>query len=358
MVIYVVVVFFLLLAGGRPRIRGLNENYLSKGSSDAVRGVFILLIFASHFAQHVDRYTLPMDLAYWRLRIALGQAVVTCFFLYSGYGVALSADKKGQDYVRAMPARRILPTLLVYDCSMLLCAITLLGEGERFTLGYFVRSLIAWERIGNDNWYIFVITALYTITWLVLRWRPGGGVDKGAILAVTTGCAAVMLFLICAGKDGYWYNTLLCYPLGMWYYLYKEKIDAFLGRRSLNYFAAAACAAALYIGFHKLWEVNLLCYVITMMLFALCVVLFTMKFEIKNPVLIYCGQHLQGLFLLHRIPMIVLQKYFDTGSESPERYLYFALCVALTFPLETVFSRWVRAMGIGKNRYDELGGGA
>lgn len=343
MILYVGMIFALLLAGGRPRIRGLHEGYLSKESTDAVRGVFILLIFASHFAQHVDRYTLPMDLAYWRLRIALGQAVVTCFFLYSGYGVALSADKKGQDYVRTMPARRILPTLLVYDCSMLLCAITLLGEGERFTLGYFVRSLIAWERIGNDNWYIFVITALYTITWLVLRKRP---VRREAVMAITTCCVGLMLALICAGRS--WYNTLLCYPLGMWYYLYKEKIDVFLGRRSLNYFAAAACAAALYIGFHKLWEVNLLCYVITMMLFALCVVLFTMKFEIKNPVLIYCGQHLQGLFLLHRIPMIVLQKYFDTGSESPARYLYFALCVALTFLLEAVFSRWVRAMGIGK----------
>ncbi len=343
MILYVAAILLLLLAGGRHRIRGLHKAYLSKEATDAVRGVFILLIFASHFAQYLDPYTLPMDVAYWKIRTALGQAVVTLFFYYSGYGVALSADQKGEAYVRAMPAKRILPTLLIYDCSVVLCVIVQLWKGRRYTLGHFVQALLSWQSGGNDNWYIFVILALYTITWLALRKRP---VCRETAMAVTTCCVGLMLALICAGRS--WYNALLCYPLGMWHYLYKEKIDAFLGRRELNYFVVAACAAALYIGFHKLWQVNLLCSVMTMMLFAVCVVLFTMKFEIKNPVLIYCGRHLQGLFLLHRIPMILLQDFFDIGSESPGRYLYFALSVALAFVLEAVFSRWVKSMGLGK----------
>lgn len=347
MILYVGMIFALLLAGGRPRIRGLHEGYLSKESTDAVRGVFILLIFASHFAQYIDPLTLPMDLAYGRIRTALGQAVVTCFLFYSGYGVALSADKKGQDYVRDIPRRRILSTLLTYDCAVLLYMVLQLCRGNHYPVTRFLAALASWQGVGNSDWYIFSILCCYAVTWLVLRWRPGGGVDKGAALAVTTGCAAVMLFLICAGKDSYWYNTILCYPLGMWYYLYKDRVDRAM-RRDVCYYPVLLVTLLAYALAHKFWRCHLSVYMLTMLLFALSVVFLTMKFEPRNRFLIYCGRHLTGLYLLQRIPMIVLQKYFDIGSESPERYLYFALCVALTFPLEAAFSRWVRAMGIGK----------
>lgn len=348
MIIYVLGVILLLLAGGRPRFRGLRADYLGRESTDAVRGIFILLILASHFVGYLDPLTQPLDLAYGRVRTILGQGVVTLFLYYSGYGVALSADKKGQEYVRSMPAKRILPTLLVYDCSVMLYLIVQLWKGKRYSLVQFLQGMFGWISFGNSNWYIVAILALYTITWLVLRNRP---VNKASAMAVTTATVGLMLALIIyAGKESWWYDTLLCYPLGMWHYLYKEKIDAFLGKRELNYIVTAACAAGLYLGFHKIWRWNLLCYVITMMLFAICVVLFTMKFEIRNPVLIYCGRHLQGLYLVHRIPMILLRDYFDVSSQSLERYIYFALSMALAFLLEAVFTKWMQFMGLGKSR--------
>ena len=351
MIIYVVVVFFLLLAGGRPRIRGLHENYLSKENTDAVRGIFILLIFLSHFVQYLDPLTQPWDVPYGRLRAALGQAVVTLFFYYSGYGVALSADKKGENYVRHMPTRRILPTLLTYDCSALLYLILQMCRGINITFGQFVQTMLAWKGVGNSTWYIFVILALYTITWLVLCKRP---MSKSAAMAITTCCVTLVLAFMSMGMGQLFYDTLLCYPLGVWHYVYKEKIDTFLSKRGINYIAVAGCAAVLFAVFHKVWKVNILCYMMTMLLFAICVVLFTMKFEIKNPILIYCGKHLAGLYLLQRIPMILLQDFFDTGSESPQRYLYLVLSLALTLLLDAVFTRWIRFMGIGKNRHDEL----
>ncbi len=347
MILYVAVILLLLLAGGRPRIRGLHEGYLSKETTDAVRGVFILLIFASHFIQYLPQLTTPLDAAYMRFCIAMSQGVVTCFLFYSGYGVALSADKKGEAYVRDIPRRRILSTLLTYDCAVLLYMLLQLYRGSHYSATYFLASLVAWQSVGNSNWYIFAILCCYAVTWLVLRGRPGGGMDKGAALAVTTGCVAVMLFLTCAGKISCWYDTILCYPLGMWYYLYKDRIDRAM-KRDVCYYPVLLATLLAYALAHKFWESHLAVYMLTMLLFALCVVFLTMKFEPRNRFLIYCGRHLTGLYLLQRIPMIALQKYFDTGSESPERYLYFALSVALTFLLEAVFSRWVRAMGIGK----------
>ncbi len=342
MILYVVIIFFLLLAGGRPRFRGLYDDYLGRESTDAVRGIFILLILASHFVEYLDPFTQPLDLAFGRIKTILGQSVVTLFLYYSGYGVALSADKKGPDYVRTMPVKRILPTLLTYDCAAMLYLILQLWMGKHYTLGHFLQSLFGWTNYGNSNWYIVAILALYVITWLVLRKQSIG---KASLMAITTCSVGLTLILICGGKQTWWYDTLLCYPLGMWHYLYKEKIDAFLSR-DCWYILAAFCAGTLYLGFHKIWRCSLLCYEVTMMLFAVCVVLFTMKFKIRNPVLIYCGQHLQGLYLVHRIPMIILQNYFDG---SVERYIYFATSMVFIFLIETVFTKWIGLMGLGKN---------
>lgn len=332
MVLYVVAI--ALLAQQGMKLKSFNENYLSKDGTDAVRGIFILLIFASHFIQYVDSPTALPDILYQNLRIALGQAVVTCFLFYSGYGVALSAKRKGDCYTRSMPRRRILPTLLVYDCSLLLYLILQLWRGRTISLEKLFFAAIAWNGIGNSDWYIFAILGLYLVTWLVLRGRELDSVTVGRISVATL---AFMLALLCAGKGAYWYNTLLCYPLGMWFFLYKDRIDAFMSKPS-RYWPVAILTVAAFVLAHKAWNRSLFFYVLTMLLFTLCVVLFTMKVQLRSPALMYCGRHLQGLYLLQRIPFIFLGDYLPWKS-GPGVYLYFALGVAMTFLLEAVFSR-------------------
>lgn len=340
MILYIVAIALLALQGVRLRTRSLNEDYLAKEGTDAVRGVFILLIFAAHFVQYVDRPTALPDILYQKLQGALGQAVVTCFLFYSGYGVAMAARQRGNEYVRAMPRRRILPTLLVYDCSVILYLILQLWRGRSVSLKNFFLAAIAWRGIGNSDWYIFAILGLYLISWIVLRGRELDAVTVGRISVATL---AFMLALLCAGKGDYWYNTLLCYPLGMWFFLYKGRIEAFLSKGS-RYWPVAVLTVAAFLLAHKMWERSLFFYVLTMLLFTLCVVLFTMKVQLRSPVLMYCGRHLQGLYLLQRIPFIFLGDYLPWKS-GPGVYLYFALGVAMTFLLEAVFSRVMAFLG-------------
>lgn len=334
MILYVVAIALLALQGLRPRMRGLNEDYLSKDSTDAVRGIFILLIFASHFALYVDPFTAFLDVLYRKVRVALGQAVVTCFLFYSGYGVALSVKRKGDGYTRAMPRKRILPTLLISDCAVILYLILQLWRGNTYSLKHLALACIGWVGVGNSCWYIFAILGLYLITWIVLRGRELDAVTVGRISVATL---AFMLFILCAGQPSYCYDTLLCYPMGMWFFLYKDRIDAFLSKGS-RYWPVALLTVAAFLLAHKMWERSLFFYVLTMLLFTLCVVLFTMKIQLRSPVLMYCGRHLQGLYLLHRIPFIILGD-ISPWRNGPEIYLYFALGVAGAFLLDAVFSR-------------------
>lgn len=333
MILYVGLVALLSLQGIKLRLRSFNEDYISKDSTDAVRGIFILLIFASHFAKYVDPFTALIDTLYWRLRVFWGQGVVTCFLFFSGYGIALSAREKGDNYVRSMPRKRILPTLLVYDCSQIIFLLVQLCRGKSYAAKDFLLSFAAWESFGNDNWYIFVILGLYIITWLVLRKQE---LNPVTVARVSVCALAFLLFLQCAGQETYWYNTLLCYPMGMWFFLYRDKIDGLLSKASC-YWPVAIVTGTAFLLVHKGWNQSLLLYILTMLLFALCVVILTMKIRLKSPILIYCGRHLQGLFLLHRLPFILLNNYFPHSG--PGIYAYFAISIVLTFQFEALFSQ-------------------
>ena len=48
-------------------------------------------------------------------------------------------------------------------------------------------------------------------------------------VSVITALSVALVFALCAaGKDAWWYNTLLLFPLGMWFGLAKPRIDVFL----------------------------------------------------------------------------------------------------------------------------------
>ena len=95
MIIYVFAIALLCLIGGKPYLRGFNSNYLTKMSTDAVRGVFILLIFAAHFIQYVEPFTAVLDILYRRFWVAMGQAVVTCFLFWVCNRLKYSAKGRG-----------------------------------------------------------------------------------------------------------------------------------------------------------------------------------------------------------------------------------------------------------------------
>lgn len=196
--------------------------------------------------------------------------------------------------------------------------------------------MLVWETFGVDNWYIFVILGLYIISWLVLRKHKA---DGPAAAMITVASFAFVGFLACTKG---WYTTLLCYPLGVWYFLYQEKIDAYM-ERNLCYVPVFLILLALYVIAHKFWyKVGV--YIIAMLLFVLLVILITMKFQINNRFLVYCGEHLQGLFLLHRIPMIALG---DIPFMKTHIYLWFALSIIVAFILEFLFHKLVTYMRSG-----------
>lgn len=331
MIIFVAFIILLMLFPSKLHLKGINPSYLSKENCNGIKGIFILLIFISHFSIiYGQPYTHALDTSYWWIRTALDQCVVVCYLFYSGYGVMASVSTKGVEYIKAFPQKRILQTLFIYDCSQVLFLVFWIWRGYKYSIKQFVESFLAWESFGNDNWYIFVIIGLYVISYFALR---NGKANRAGATKIAIGTVIFMLFLICAKKGSYWYNTMLCYPLGVWYYIYREKIETIL-RKNKFYFLVLLLMAIFYTVAHKFWKQNLAIYVLTTWLFVSIVLLVTMKYELKNRFLVYCGAHLQGLFLLHRLPMRIFK---ELSICTNNRYVWIILSVIITFLLEFLF---------------------
>ncbi len=85
---------------------GFHTDYISEKRIQPIKGIFVLLIFASHFIPYVELNG-PLHEFYFWVRRFLGQLVVVPFLFYSGYGLSLSFNRKGRLYMQEFPIRRI-----------------------------------------------------------------------------------------------------------------------------------------------------------------------------------------------------------------------------------------------------------
>ncbi len=148
-----------------------NNDYLSVENTQAIKGIFILLVFFSHFNSYVT-FTWSLDSIYQSTVSWFGQTMVTLFLFYSGYGVMESINKKGLPYIKSIPVKRVLSTLFKFDCAVIIFWIIGALFGNTFSPKTVALSLIGWDSLGNSNWYIFVVLLLYLFTFVSFRFLP------------------------------------------------------------------------------------------------------------------------------------------------------------------------------------------
>lgn len=206
--------------------------------------------------------------------------------------------------------------------------------GKTFELKRILLSLIGWESIGNSNWYIFVIILLYIFTYVSFSIFKNN--RKLAVFGVVGFTLLYITLIKLSGlKETWWYDTSICYALGMIYSLYKDNIENILFKNNYNYFICLI----VFVVFNGILElcvlkdVSLICNLLLMSLFSLLVVLVTMKVSFNNKMLNWCGSHLFEIYILQRIPMMV----FEHINLNKNIYLFFALCLCVTILLAWVY---------------------
>lgn len=312
--------------------KSFNENYLSRETTTSIKGIFVFLVFMSHFAQYYPIGTVPGD-SYYYIKRYTGQLIVTMFLFYSGYGILESIKRKGTDYVKAFPKNRLLKTLLHFAIAIVIYLVLNIALGKEVKPINFLLALTGWTSIGNSNWFMFTIFFLYIAVFLAfIVFRKH---HLPAIITVTAITLAYTVFMKYF-KEPYWYNTAMCLPLGMWYSYLKQPIEKFVMKNNITYYLIlAADIAAILIGY-KFFK-RFMFYELKVASFTAFVILISMKINFNNKALIWLGNHVFSVYILQRIPMIIFTKlHIDFFGDVN---LCFAVCFITTILISGLFDK-------------------
>lgn len=319
--IVLLLVLVVGLAGLRPR---KNGSPLSPEQTGAINGFFVLMVFLRHTVDYIDLGA--GDQIFKLVNKRLDQLIVAPFLFYSGYGVCCSIQKKGKRYVNQLPKNRIFKVWLHFALAVVLYHGLALYLKKDYPASRIALSYTGWESIGNSNWYIFATLFMYVATWLsfsIFRKR-----HLLAAFALTAMALGYILLMPKAGKGLWWYDTALVYPAGVFYGLYGSRLEKSLRKilRPVAFVAMGGCFVACYLLRQELLWRELMA-----VTFALTIVFGTLMFKVGNPVLKFLGKYTFEIYILQRLPMILLKGRFSN------QYVYLAVSFVATVLIAMAF---------------------
>ncbi len=327
MIIFYFIFLAIILFKCRITVKGFHADYLSKSTSNAARGIFAFLIFMRHVYSYFELENVWTDTWFKAADRFLGQGIVCLFLFYTGYGI-YESYKKNRNYFDSFLENRFLKTLVNFNVGVVLYWLVQVIILKKFiSLSTFITALIGLSSIGNSNWYMFYIFIAYLIIFVSFRLFK-----KHDLIAIFATLGLTVTYIIYARESDisfWWYDTALCVPLGIIYSYFKEKIEKLLLNKNLIYYPTALAVLMLYIGsalFH-LENNEPLAVIFSHLMFTLAFVLVSMKISFNNRVLTWLGKYSFAIYLVQRIPMLILQKYFLPDMN---RYLFVVLTFALT----------------------------
>ena len=335
MILLYVALLIVCLWGMRLRKPNDGEcSYLDKTQTKAIQGVFVVIVLFSHFSSYV---TMENRLDEWFVFInnRIGQLMVTMFLFYSGYGIMQSIKRKGEDYVKGFLRHRVMPVYGRFFVSVILflivdAALGLLGD--TYSLVDCLLAFTAWTSIGNSTWFMFATFMLYAFVFVSFRLliKKDLKIPLSILTALTLGY--ILAFSLLIQRGAWWYNTILCFPFGMWFSYYLGQVEKIRKNNKLyapTFLTMAALFFALYLLQDRLpfaWG-----YCLMSLAFTALVILFTMRVAIGNKILNFFGSHVFSIYMLQRLTYIIFEPIIHNA------YLFFIICFTLTICIAVLF---------------------
>ena len=293
-----VAAFFLIVLFGAkfaPNGKFFDDSFKASDTR-ALKGALAICVILHHLCTYLSE-AFPSLLFFEQL----GFIAVGGFFLISGYGLAYGVTHK-ENYLVGFFRKRFLAVLIPYYLIVPFYFVARFMT-RSLTLRYAVETLL-----GITLWYVFAIAVMYISFYVSFRLF---GVKWGrvAVTVLAALYALVLLVIYRLGKYNFgfwWYNSIICFPLGVWYCSLRDKLDPILKKRyfSILMFTVLAFIFSWKTAFGNYAEDARRLYVLAFQvacaaLFSLAAVMLSMKLRIGNRLLTFCGDHSLELYLAH-----------------------------------------------------------
>ena len=309
------------------------ESYCSISQTQAIKGIFVITVFFSHFCSyvHLETWYDKSMLSYCSF---LGQRMVAPFLLYSGYGIFESVKAKGDFYIKSFPKKRILKTLLHFDFAIVLFLVLDLVIEQPVSISKFLLSLTGWEDIGNSNWFIFAILCAYIYTYWGLSIFKGNLKKTLFFISIMS---LAFIAIISQYKQPWWFDTILAFPLGCLLSLYKEQFFLLMRPKYAIVIVTISSVLLLLTSKFNIITDEFCNSQLALLAFSTAIIFLSMFIRLNSKILNWLGVHVFEIYILQRLPMNFFQ-FLHLNEYSI--YLFFIVSLASTLALSVLFSKW------------------
>lgn len=305
-------------------------DYLSRESTTSVKGILVILVFFSHFSAYIT--PVGINAAAKSFIGDIGQYMVLMFLFFSGYGIMESIKRKGMNYVYNIPVQKILKLIFDFDVAIILYLIMNYCYGIKFSIKHILLTFIDWESVGNGNWFIFAVLCTYLFSFVSLFiFRK----NKYLAVALVTVFSLGYIVIIQRYKEYWWFDTIICYPFGMWYSLLHERIEKVVQHSFATWFISLVLLGA-GIGFFSS-EDNFYFHELSCLLIIMFILVLSMKIALNNRILQKMGELIFGVYILQRIPMTILLR---AGILERHPNISFVVSFVVTVLLAVLFNKF------------------
>ena len=271
---------------------------------------------------------------------SLKQNIVSLFLFYSGYGILESFKKKGNKYIKSLPIKSIIilikseMILFIFLCNNILL-------GIKTSLINYLQAVIFRKSIGNSYWFSFTIIILYIHAFFSFFFIKKQSFIIIGIFLISIICIFHIYFVYTFyhPKQIISIDTVICFVIGFYYSFFKLYIDKIIMKNDIIYFGIISI---LIIKYYKIYIYKPNIYNISLKngLFAICIILITMKIRFKNNFLLLLNSHSYSIYLLQRIVLIY---FYRKGFFKNNEFIGFCcefiivIFIAISFDKYTIF---------------------
>lgn len=313
-----------------------DGNILDKVTTKSIEGLFAVFIVFSHMHGYIPFDDFGGEVLNSMIGY-VGQACVAPFFFFSGYGILESIKKKGDKYIQKILVNRLLRVWLWFLIALIPYYVIALVTHASYTPLEYALAPFGFTSIGNSNWFVVVILGCYLISGLVFLIKFKN--YKTNVLLISALVVTYLILGYCFKLSGWWYDTVLCFPLGLFVSLYKNKISSALDDKAFKIFAPIYIVLFIAVSYlfphyissrgsivHSIMRSLLLCMLIT------CLSKIVM---IKKSPYLFLGGCSFGIYIYQRVPMIILNSAIGSNSHYlfwiPSLLLALGLGIGMTY---------------------------
>ncbi len=302
-----------------PIISDINEDYLSINTSNALKGIFSLIVIIHHLSQ---RISIDTEI-FVRLKF-IGYLAVALFFFLSGYGLQKQYITK-EDYNKKFLLKRLPSILFPYILFTFIYWLYYHIMGTTFSFGDIFTSIYHGNPIVDNSWYIISIMIFYIFYYILMV------IFKRKYLLMIIGSILLnyLYIRLCIYLDfgQYWYCCNHLFTLGLIIATYEKQIISIIKR--IYIIILPVMCILFHIVFSKLsffiihwWEpitknYKLFLLMSSSLLFVIIIFLLLLKLKVGNKITEFLGKMslelylIQGLFItLFRSDKIMIENNY------------------------------------------------